>query len=797
MKVHLIIPNLVGGKYFLQPPLCMGLSYAHLAAHGHQPRLIDNRIARYTIPELVEAIEGDTQAIVVCTAPYDMMQMYHFDYRLTYTNDTVNALKQAYPHIPIILTGAHGNVRPDLMFRDSQADYIIQGEVERILPLVADGLTRSTITSVPNILYRNGTGFTATPKNSQLAQPNLQQGYLLPNYAGLDFDRYFGYELHGDRYERLNRWGVLQGSRGCPYHCDFCYNFWGNKVRYRTVESVADEFELLERTYQVKCLFFLDSIFTLNRRWARAVCHELVRRGLSTPWVVQSRCDALDSETLDAMRAANCRYIYLGVESFNNEVLERVNKGTSEHVIEQAINRCHDHGITPCAFIIIGLPGETPSTLQKTIEFLAKYHIPYTPIVSTPRFGSTYSSLLGAQETLDWEDLAEARGRTQNTLSLDHVVGTVRELRKQNVLSTQPLPVANHTKEQPMPRTSTLSPVPARDYIEYLPEEKRTRAMLPYLTFALTKTCFFKCLYCGEGGELSTSTQDRFRMADVIDMTTIALRHGISKFRLTGGEPFTHPDIGDIMRFFVDQKAYLLVNTNGALVSRKKDALVGLNDHAHFAVSLDSLDETNFNRISRTQHHFANTLAGVELLAKLGLLLRINMVVSRYNIDELPNMIAFCKEVGCGLKLQEIVSVPVPFSTRDDVHVALDGVEEQLEQQAERVELHEYAKGFGIPCKIYVVDGVRVTVKSLSHGSRYDHSGACGQCPYYPCHEGLYDIYALPDGNIVGCRWTQSNNWATFEDQLVNAIQSFQNAVWFNPGGHLPSMPPLQLTHSS
>ena len=66
---------------------------------------------------------------------------------------------------------------------------------------------------------------------------------------------------------------------------------------------------------------------------------------------------------------------------------------------------------------------------------------------------------------------------------------------------------------------------------------------------------------------------------------------------------------------------------------------------------------------------------------------------------------------------------------------------------------HGYSNDFGIPSKIYDVDGVSVTIKNSKNGARYNLSEECGSCEYFPCNEGLYFISSLPDGRFSGCRF--------------------------------------------
>jgi len=268
----------------------------------------------------------------------------------------------------------------------------------------------------------------------------------------------------------------------------------------------------------------------------------------------------------------------------------------------------------------------------------------------------------------------------------------------------------------------------------------------------------------------------------IIEKTKLALAHNIRKFRLTGGEPFTHPRIGDLIRFFSDLDVYLLVNTNASLVESNQQAVRWAGPNVHFAASLDTIDKTRFHRISGTSRYFERVITGIRILAEAGRLLRLNMVVSKYNKCEVFPIISYCRDLRCHLKLLDVVSVPLPYGARDDLHVCLDDVETELARIATKVELHDYARSFGTPCWIYNVDGVQVTVKSTSHGSRYDVAGICAGCPYFPCHEGLYDIFLLADGRLCGCRWSLSSVSTSqgFEEGLEEMIRIFQRATWID-----------------
>lgn len=311
------------------------------------------------------------------------------------------------------------------------------------------------------------------------------------------------------------------------------------------------------------------------------------------------------------------------------------------------------------------------------------------------------------------------------------------------------------------------------------PVKKKQIGIMPFLTFPLTKKCNFKCEYCGYGGELSASMVETQEFNVLCERIIASYKEGVRKFRFTGGEPFLFPQIKDLLMFMNDLSIYTLINTNGSLVSKYKDVLYPLQDNIHFAVSLDSLNASTFSKMSGTKEMFKKVLEGIEILVDTKRLLRLNMVVTSYNINEVEKVIEYCQKLKCNLKLLDVVSVPLPYGKREDIHVSFVELEEKFLKNCDSYKEHQYARSFGTPCKIYNFSGVEVTVKSTWNGSHYDVDGICTNCSYFPCHEGLYDIFSLPDKRIVGCRWCEEsvvNKSENFVENLTEMSSIFQRA---------------------
>lgn len=435
MKVTFVIPNLAGGKHFLQPPLDTLYSISNLKLNGHECTFIDNRVRQLNFEELAEKLP-ESDVFVVNTAPYDLSQMYHFDYRLSYSLATANKIKQKNPDTPLVLTGIHVNVQPHQMMTNTCADVAILGEVDRSIVTLMNAIAeRTPLESVNNLIVKKNEGLFFTPWDKDVAHPLLDD-IIMPDYDSIDFDDYYGYELVGDKFQRVNQWGIVLGSRGCPYSCNFCHNFWGNKARYRSIESVVDEVEALDKEHGAKYLFFLDPNFTLNKEWARGVSKGITDRGTSLNWSIQTRFDLVDERTLEELRNAGCNQIFYGLESYNNDVLQKMNKRTDTKLVDSVVDLTRSKSIIPFMFIMLGAPGETKEGIQRTIDFLKREELPYIAIVYGPRFGTEFQRMhqqnLGRE--MEWSDLLDSKGIIDNEIDNLYLAKVVRYLRRQNIL---------------------------------------------------------------------------------------------------------------------------------------------------------------------------------------------------------------------------------------------------------------------------------------------------------------------------------------------------------------------------
>ncbi|MFC2075953.1 B12-binding domain-containing radical SAM protein [candidate division KSB1 bacterium] len=159
-------------------------------------------------------------------------------------------------------------------------------------------------------------------------------------------------------------------SRGCPYNCTFCdKGLWGRLHTRRSPESTVTEMAECRDRYKIKCLYVYDETFTLNRDWVFETCDLIRERCPGLRWVISTRVDLLNREILEQLKKAGCYQVRLGVESGDQEILRAMKKGITLEQVNYVFRTCRELGIETYAYFMLGYPGETPQTVEKTINY--------------------------------------------------------------------------------------------------------------------------------------------------------------------------------------------------------------------------------------------------------------------------------------------------------------------------------------------------------------------------------------------------------------------------------------------
>jgi anaerobic magnesium-protoporphyrin IX monomethyl ester cyclase len=199
----------------------------------------------------------------------------------------------------------------------------------------------------------------------------------VPQSEDLDFLPTPDWALSERDRQRRYRTIYYESVRGCPYRCSFCnypYLFTDTRFRYKSARRMAEEWEHYLTRHEIDSITCLDSLFTVPRQRLAEFCRLLMERRLLVKWTCYARADDLaDEATAVLMKSAGLNQAQIGLESGDQGQLDRMEKACTVESNARAIDNCRKHGITSVVSLIVGFPGETAETLERTLEFLRRH----------------------------------------------------------------------------------------------------------------------------------------------------------------------------------------------------------------------------------------------------------------------------------------------------------------------------------------------------------------------------------------------------------------------------------------
>ena len=213
------------------------------------------------------------------------------------------------------------------------------------------------------------------------------------------------------------------------------------------------------------------------------------------------------------------------------------------------------------------------------------------------------------------------------------------------------------------------------------------------LRISITQRCNLQCAYCHREGEVKRANRSAEKMSveEIVRIAKIAVGLGISRIKLTGGEPLNRKDVCDVVKGIaaVPGLKDLSMTTNGLLLGCMSQELfaAGLN---RVNISLPTLNPKTYNKL--TGGKVEKVLGGIRAAIDAGFCpVKLNMVVLKdVNVDAVPEMIDFAQETGTVLQLIELDPVNVSDSYYSAHHRFLDEQEEMLRQKAVRIETRRF-----------------------------------------------------------------------------------------------------------
>jgi radical SAM superfamily enzyme YgiQ (UPF0313 family) len=352
-EIHGMFAKLAKRKF--SPPL-IGISYlaATLRERGYSVRLIDAEAQQLSHEEVFRIVREENPALIGMTVTTPVFP---------YAKAMADFLR-ARVDVPILGGGPHVTTT-GMKGLDSCFDFGISGEGENAILHLMDELTGGrNYEKVPNLIYREAGEVRANPQGDK-----IQCLDTIP-FPAVDLLDLSLYRIKVPR-KGNQRFTAIVLTRGCPFACSYCAepNLFGRKVRFRTAKNAADEMEYVVSRFGIRHFVFNDSTLTLRKDLIHGLCDEIINRRLDITWEGWTRADLMQRELLQHMADSGFVRVSMGVESGDMEVLKLIRKDIPLEVTRQAVEDAVSVGIKTECFAMLGLPGETRESVEKTVRF--------------------------------------------------------------------------------------------------------------------------------------------------------------------------------------------------------------------------------------------------------------------------------------------------------------------------------------------------------------------------------------------------------------------------------------------
>jgi radical SAM superfamily enzyme YgiQ (UPF0313 family) len=202
--------------------------------------------------------------------------------------------------------------------------------------------------------------------------------------------------------------GITPG-RGCSAGCRFCL-YADTAQRKRLLEDVLSELEAVAG--HVKKIFLLDPDLPSTRRWTKAFCRELIKRKLPVHWRADLRPKGANPHLLKLFRDSGCEEVMVAVETLDPQIKEKVGAGVTPEQLQTTVRAIRKAWIKPIVFFYIGLPWDSPQSLERIEQFLlaepiASFYLkqvrpwPGTPIYEAFRLLGLLNKKLTPEDLVD------------------------------------------------------------------------------------------------------------------------------------------------------------------------------------------------------------------------------------------------------------------------------------------------------------------------------------------------------------------------------------------------------------
>jgi radical SAM superfamily enzyme YgiQ (UPF0313 family) len=282
----------------------------------------------------------------------------------------VASLVRAHSDATIVAGGPIVQAYKRRLFQEvPELEIAVKGEGEKVF---ADLLSGAPLPSIAGLLYRTDdaaaeNGVTENEDQLELADVD---SLPFPAYDLIDLDQYERQLSYAYNHRRQ---GVLLTSRGCAYHCTFCFTHWKG-IRLRSAANIFDEIKELHDQHGILDFYIVDDIFNVDAKRALELFDRIVAAGLKLRlyFVNGLRADITSEKFVDRALAAGAVWFTYAVESGTDEIQRLVKKRLDLEKAKRIIAYTQRQNVAVNISTMYGFPTETRELAQRTLDWLSE-----------------------------------------------------------------------------------------------------------------------------------------------------------------------------------------------------------------------------------------------------------------------------------------------------------------------------------------------------------------------------------------------------------------------------------------
>jgi len=368
-------------------PIGLFFINGYLKKQGHETKIIHLDVTQFHdgsgdskkyINRLREEITGFNPDYI----GYSFRNLYHWgmlprnvrkliDYlSISLEKATIDLLRET-TSAPIIGGGPAFTLASKLYMDYLGLDYGLVGEGEKALEELVVKLDEGkSVEEIPGLVHRRDDSLIINPHeciDDLDRMPKMDVGNM---------------EDYRELYYENGGYANIQTKRGCGFGCIYCQYplLEGRNYRTRDPKTIVEEISELKERFGVRHFFFVDSVFSTPAEHSRAVCEEIIARGVDIRWSAHMNPRGITRELLEIYKKSGCHNVIFTPDTLSKKVLTTYRKDFSLEDVERSVRLLKEVQIPFEVSLILGGPGEDETSVGESMDF-ADRHLRDVPVL--------------------------------------------------------------------------------------------------------------------------------------------------------------------------------------------------------------------------------------------------------------------------------------------------------------------------------------------------------------------------------------------------------------------------------